>query len=248
MSGPLEQFEITKYIPIQIGALDLSVTNSALAMAVIVFASGYLIVNGMMRKALVPGRLQSAAELLYEFIADMIRTNTGEKGLPYLPFVLTMFIAVLFGNLVGMIPYNFTITSHVIVTGTFALIVIGGVTIIGFLKHGMHFLSLFVPEGAPVWLWPIIIPIEVISYISRPISLAVRLFANMMAGHTMLKVFAGFTVSLIASLGFGGFLVGLLPIAINTALIGFEILVALLQAYVFTILTCLYLKDALYLH
>jgi F-type H+-transporting ATPase subunit a len=248
MHSPLEQFKIKEIIPIEVAGYDISITNSTVMMFLIIFLSGYVLVNGIMRKALVPGRFQSLSEMFYEFIESMVRTNIGAKGTPYIPFVLAVFMTVLFGNLLGMIPYMFTITSHIIVTGTLAILVFLSVTVIAIAKHGTHFFSFFIPEGSPAWLWPILIPIEVISYLSRPVSLSIRLFANMMAGHTMMKVFAGFSVSLIAAFGVGGAFLGFMPVLINAALVGFEILVALLQAYVFTILTCLYLKDALYLH
>ena len=241
MAGPLEQFEIKPLIPIHIGNLDLSFTNSALMMSFAVAGVTIFIVGAMGRHALVPGRLQSAAEMSYETIAGMVRENVGNAGFQYFPFIFSLFMFILFGNLIGMIPYGFTFTSHIIVTFTLAAVVILLVTLVGLMRHGFHFFSYFMPAGAPIWMAPIIVPIEVISYLSRPISLSVRLFANMMAGHTMLKVFAGFTVAL-------GVLGGWAPLIINVALTGFEILVAVLQAYVFTILTCLYLHDAIHLH
>jgi F-type H+-transporting ATPase subunit a len=202
----------------------------------------------MKQRALVPGRLQSLAEMFYEFVAGMVRENAGHDAKPYFPFVFTLFMFILFGNMLGMIPYTFTFTSHIIVTFGMALTVFVFVTVLALMKHGLHFFSFFMPHGAPVALAPILIPIEVISYVMRPVSLSIRLFANMMAGHTMLKVFAGFTVLMIGGLGSVGFLVGIVPIAINVALTGFEFLVAFLQAYVFSILTCLYIRDALELH
>ncbi|CAK0751963.1 ATP synthase subunit a [Azospirillaceae bacterium] len=205
-------------------------------------------VLGMRQRALVPGRLQSMAELLYQFVANMVRENAGHDAKPFFPFVFTLFAFIMFGNLLGMIPGAFTYTSHIIVTFALALVVFLFVTLLGLVKHGLHFFSLFMPHGVPMVLAPILVPIELISYLSRPISLSVRLFANMMAGHTMLKVFAGFTVMMGASMGTTGYLAGMGPVIINIALIGFEILVALLQAYVFSILTCLYIRDALELH
>ena len=241
MAGPLEQFEIKPLIPIHIGNLDLSFTNSALMMTIAAGAVTLFLVGGIGARAAVPGRWQSAAEMSYEFIAGMVRDNVGSEGRQYFPFVFTLFMFILFGNLIGMIPYGFTFTSHIIVTFGLAALVFLLVTFVGLARHGMHFFSYFMPSGVPIWMAPIIVPIEVISYLSRPISLSVRLFANMMAGHTMLKVFAGFTVAL-------GVLGGWAPLLINVALTGFEILVAVLQAYVFTILTCLYLHDAVHLH
>jgi F-type H+-transporting ATPase subunit a len=180
------------------------------------------------------------AELSYEFVVNLIRDTVGSEGRRYFPFVFTIFMFVLFGNMLGMVPYSFTFTSHIIVTFAMALVVFVGVTILGFVKHGLHFFSFFVPPGVSIAMWPLLIPIEILSYFSRPISLSVRLFANMLAGHTLLKVFAGF----VPALG----LAGVLPLAFVTALSGLEIVIAFLQAYVFAILTCLYINDALHLH
>ncbi|MFN4088338.1 MAG: F0F1 ATP synthase subunit A [Alphaproteobacteria bacterium] len=240
MAGPLEQFQIKPIVPIEVAGIDLSFTNSALWMALAVASATFFIAGGMQRRAAVPGRWQAAAEMTYEFIAHMVRDNVGNEGRKYFPFVFSLFMFVLFGNLLGMIPYSFTFTSHIIVTFGLAMTVFITVTLIGLMRHGLHFFSLFMPKGVPIWLAPIIIPIELISYLSRPISLSVRLFANMMAGHTMLKVFAMFTVML--------GLLGIAPLVVNVALTGFEFLVAVLQAYVFTILTCLYLHDSVHLH
>ena len=192
-------------------------------------------------KSLIPNKLQLIAEMIYEFVAKMINDTAGQDARPYFPFILSLFLFVLFSNMIGMIPYSFTITSHIVVTFALAIVIFFGVTIIGFLKHGIKYLELFVPKGVPKLLLPLIIVIEIISYLSRPISLSVRLFANMMAGHTMLKVFGGFVVSL-------GLVGGWLPLGFSVALTGLEILVAFLQAYVFAILTCIYLNDALHLH
>jgi F-type H+-transporting ATPase subunit a len=189
---------------------------------------------------LVPGRWQSMAEMSYEFIANMIRENVGAEGRKYFPFIFTLFMFILVGNLVGMIPFAYTFTSQIIVTFAMAATIFIGVTVIGLVRHGLHFFSLFVPSGTPLILAPLLIPIEIISYFVRPVSLSVRLFANMMAGHTMMKVFGTFT----AMLG----LLGVAPIVLLVALTGFEIMVAVLQAYVFTVLTCLYLNDAIHLH
>ena len=180
------------------------------------------------------------AELSYEFIVGLLRDTVGPDGRRYFPFVFTLFMFVLFGNMLGMIPYSFTFTSHIIVTFALAALVFVGVTILGFVKHGFHFFSFFVPPGISVALWPLMIPIEIISYLSRPISLSVRLFANMLAGHTLLKVFAGF----VPVLG----VAGVVPLAFVAALSGLELLIAFLQAYVFAILTCLYINDALHMH
>lgn len=239
--SPLAQFEIKRLIPIQIGNIDASFTNSAMWMVIAVLCATLLMTWSMSRRAMVPGRLQSIAELSYEFIANMLQENVGSAGRQYFPFIFTLFLFILFANVLGMIPYSFTPTSHIIVTFAMAAVVFIGVTAIGFLRHGAHFLSLFVPKGVPWPLLLLLVPIEVLSYFIRPVSLSLRLFANMMAGHTMLKVFGGFVVAL-------GILGGWAPLAFVVALTGLEIGIAFLQAYVFTVLTCLYLNDAVHLH
>ncbi len=238
--SPLAQFEIKPLIPIQIGDIDLSYTNSALFMTIGVTLAITLLMLGTRRGALVPGRLQSVAELSYEFIANMIRDNVGQAGRKYFPFIFTLFMFVFFGNMLGMVPYSFTYTSHIIVTFAMALLVFVGVTVVGFKTHGIRFLGFLMPTGIPVFMAPLIIPIEILSYFTRPVSLALRLFANMTAGHTMLKVFASFVFAL------GVF--GVVPLALVAALTGLEFIIAFLQAYVFTILTCVYLNDALHMH
>ena len=238
--SPLAQFEIKTLIPMQVGDINVSFTNSSLFMVATVLGISLFLLAGMRRGALVPGRWQSVVELSYIFIANLIKDTVGSEGRPYFPFIFTIFMFVLFGNLFGMIPYSFTFTSHIVVTFTMALFVFLGVTAIAIAKHKMHFFSFFMPPGVPMYMAPLLIPIEIISYLSRPISLSVRLFANMLAGHTLMKVFAGFIVAL------GVF--GVAPWAFIVALTGLEIVIAFLQAYVFTILTCLYLNDALHLH
>jgi F-type H+-transporting ATPase subunit a len=237
---PLEQFTIERIIPIHFGSLDASYTNSALLMTVAVVLITAFVLLSTRHAALVPGRWQSMAEMAYEFIASMIDDNVGEEGRQYFPFVFTLFMFILFGNVLGLIPYSFTFTSHIIVTFALAAVVFIGVTVIGIVRHGFHFLSLFVPHGVPKVLLLLLVPIELLSYFIRPFTLSIRLFANMMAGHTMLAIFAGF----VAAMG----LVGILPLGVDVLLIFLEILVAVLQAYVFTILTCLYLADAIHLH
>ena len=245
---PLHQFQIQRYVPINIGGLDASFSNSSLYMVIAVALITGFIVYGMRGRALIPGRLQSLAELFYEFVANLVRDNAGPDARKYFPFVFSLFMFIMIGNLLGLIPGTFTFTSHIIVTFGLALTVFVFVTLLGLIKHGFHFFTLFMPSGVPMALAPILIPIEILSYLSRPVSLSIRLFANMMAGHTMLKVFGGFSVLLGGALGGLGYTVGILPLVINIALVGFEILVAMLQAYVFTILTCLYIRDALELH
>ena len=238
---PLKQFEIKPIVPIEVAGLDLSFSNASLLMVIGALLTITFMNIGMSRRALIPGRWQAAGETLYEFIANMIKEQTGAKGREYFPFIFTVFMVVLMGNLLGMVPFSFTYTSHIIVTFALAMVVFLTVTIIGFLKHGLHYLSLFAPSGVPLPLLFLVVPIELIAYLSRPISLSVRLFANMMAGHTMLKVFAGFAVML-------GAIGGIAPLLLIIALTGFEFLIAFIQAYVFAVLTCVYLKDALELH
>lgn len=243
--SPLEQFVIHRVVPIEIGGVDASITNSAIFMLIAVGLSTLFLVAATARGALVPGRLQSLAEMSYEFIANMLRENVGTQGKKYFPFIFTLFMFLLFGNVLGMIPYAFTYTSHIIVTFALALVVFVGVTIIGFIKHGFRFLKLFVPSGVPAFLLPLLVVIEILSYLTRPISLSVRLFANMAAGHTMLKLFGSFVVGL----GAWGFIVaGAAPLAFVIALTALEIGIAFLQAYVFTILSCIYLNDAVNMH
>ena len=241
-TNPMHQFNVYKIGPeIKINGIDLSFTNASLFMLISgIFISLFLLLGTKDRK-IVPGKFQVISEMLYNFISKMISDTAGKKAKPYFSFIFSLFIFVLFCNMVGMLPYSFTVTSHIIVTFVLAAFIFFGVTIIGFIKHGFGYLKLFVPSGVPVVLLPLIVVIEVISYLSRPVSLSVRLFANMMAGHTMMKVFGGFVISL-------GIVGGWLPLGFSVALTGLEILVAFLQAYVFAILTCIYLNDALNLH
>jgi F-type H+-transporting ATPase subunit a len=240
----MEQFEIHRWVPIRLGSIDLSFTNASFWMLVAVLVATLVMLNMGRARELVPGRWQSLAETLYDFVAGMVRENVGDGGKPYFPFIFSLFLFVMFLNLLGMVPLSFAVTSHIIVTFALALFIFVGVTIIGFWHHGLHFLGFFVPQGVPAWLMPIMVPIEIISYFVRPVSLSVRLFANMVAGHVILKLFAGFVISLGALF----FPLGLLPFVAVVGFTGFEIFIALLQAYVFTILTCLYLNDALNMH
>lgn len=247
MADPIHQFVITPIMPLEIGGLNLAFTNSALWMTIgAALATGffYAAINN---RQIVPGRLQAFAEIFYEFVAGMIRENTGEHGKQYFPFIFTLFIVVLMGNVLGLIPYSFTYTSHIIVTGILAVAVFLAVTFFGFFNHGLHFLSLFSPPGIPLLLKFLIVPIELLSFVIRPVTLSVRLFANMMAGHLMLKVFAGFSTMLIGA-GIGGALMSVVPMVFNVALLMLELLVAVLQAYIFAILTSIYLKDTVDLH
>jgi F-type H+-transporting ATPase subunit a len=247
VADPIHQFVIEPIIPLEIAGLNLSFTNSSLWMLIAATVSCTFLLLATREKAMVPGRLQATAEIMYEFIANMVRENIGSKGRQYFPLIFTLFMIVLFGNVLGLIPMSFTYTSHIIVTGTLAMMIFFAVTIFGFINHGTHFLSLFAPSGVPFILQFLIIPIELLSFLIRPITLSVRLFANMMAGHLILKIFAGFSTMLIG-LGFGGFILGLVPMAFNVAMLLLELLVAVLQAYIFAILSCIYLKDTVDLH
>jgi len=240
--NPMHQFEVYRIGPeISFGGIDVSFTNSSFFMMVSALSILFILFVGTKKKSFIPSKIQLLSEMIYAFVAKMLNDTAGTKAKPFFPFIFSIFMFVLFCNMIGMIPYTFTVTSHIIVTFALASFIFIGVTIIGFINHGIKYLKIFVPSGVPYVLLPIIVIIEVISYLSRPISLSVRLFANMMAGHTMLKVFGGFVISL-------GFLGGWLPLSFSVALTGLEILVAFLQAYVFAILTCIYLNDALNLH
>ncbi len=244
-NDPIHQFQISKLLPLEVGGYDVSFTNSALFMvAAVVMSSAFLIMSTSGR-GLIPNRLQSVSEMTYEFVANLLRESAGSEGMRFFPLVFSLFVFILITNLFGMFPYFFTVMSHIIITAALALMVIGIVLIYGFWRNGLGFLKLFVPQGVPLVLAVVIVPIEILSFISRPISLSVRLFANMLAGHITLKVFAGFIVSL-SALGFGGVLGSILPLAFTVALTALEFLVAFLQAYVFAILTCMYLNDAIH--
>ena len=240
-SNPLEQFTIKPLIDMELMGYNISFTNSSafmVASALAVSAFMYLVLS---RPQMVPGRLQVAGELLYQFIAKMLHDNVGKEGKAYIPLIFSIFTFILSCNLLGMMPYSFTATSHIIITFALAMLIFTVITLVGFIRHGLHFLSLFLPEGTPSWLAPLIILIELFAYLARPISLSLRLAANMIAGHVLLKVMAGFMISLAIFLK-------PLPFPLIVILIGFEVFVALLQAYIFTILSCVYLNDAVNLH
>jgi F-type H+-transporting ATPase subunit a len=250
MAGPsidaLGQFRLTSGL----GPVGASV-NFTNANEMMLVAGGIVVVLfavGLRSRAVVPGRLQSLVEILYEFIYNMCVDTIGPEGRKFFPLVFTLFIFILLGNLLGLFPYFFAFTSGIVVTLTMALFVFLFSTAVGFYVHGFRFLKFFVPDGVPGWLLPLLVPIEIISYLSRPVSLSVRLFANMTAGHVMLEVFAGFMILLTASLGVFGAVASIIPLGLNVALMGLEVLVACLQAYVFAILTCLYLHDAVHMH
>jgi F-type H+-transporting ATPase subunit a len=244
---PIHQFQIINLFSFgKIGDADIAFTNSALFMLIAVVALTAFLVLGTAGGNLVPTRLQSAAELSYEFVASMIRSTAGQEGMRFFPFVFTIFMFVLLLNMMGLIPYAFTVTSHIVITAALALTVFFTVLIYGLMRHGLHFFNLFVPKGVPIYILPMIIAIEILSFISRPISHSVRLFANMLAGHIALKVFAGFIILLGGALGAIGWVGGILPFAMIVGLTALEMLVAFLQAYVFAILTCIYLNDAIH--
>ncbi|MBI3504002.1 MAG: F0F1 ATP synthase subunit A [Proteobacteria bacterium] len=244
MASPLEQFQIEPIFPLKIAGQNLAFTNSALAMTISAGLAVALLIFASSRISLVPSRIQSVAEIFYETIANMVRDNVGTEGMRFFPFVFSLFVFLLFGNLIGLVPGAFAFTSHIAVTFALAATIFVTVTIIGFAVHGTHFFRTFLPEGVPMAVAPIIIPIEIISYLSRPISLSVRLFANMVAGHIILKVFAGFVIAA----GTFYLLPGALPFSMLVGFVALEFLVALLQAYIFTILTCIYLNDAIHMH
>jgi F-type H+-transporting ATPase subunit a len=239
----MAQFEIYTLIPIEIGGYDVSFTNASLWTVLAAGAAALFLTVTVKRDGIIPNRLQSMAELAYGFILDTVKESVGEAGIKYFPLVLTLFAFILFCNLFGMIPYSFTVTSHIAITFALAMAVFLLVIAVGFWKNGLGFLRLFAPADVPLALMPLIIPIEIISFLSRPISLSIRLAMNMLVGHTLLKVFAGFVGVLLAA---GGLLSGLAlaPLALNVAIIGLEFLIAALQAYVFAVLTCIYLNDA----
>ena len=245
MYNPIHQFQISTIIPIHIGGLDFSFTNSALFMVLTVLGAAAFLLIPTRSRAVVPGRWQSATELTYEFVENTLRESAGSEGLKFFPLVFSLFLFILVANLWGMFPYFFSVTAHIIITAALALTVILTVIIYGFRKNGLHFFKLFVPSGVPKVILPFIVVIEVLSFVSRPISLSIRLFANILAGHITLKVFAGF-VTLLGSAGFLGVLGAVLPLLGTVALTALEFLVAALQAYVFAILTSLYLNDAIH--
>jgi F-type H+-transporting ATPase subunit a len=246
MAGPIEQFQITKIATIgHVGGQEIAFTNSSLYMVIAVAGISLLMLGATHSRSLVPGRLQSIAELSYEFVADTLKSSAGSEGMRFFPLVFSLFMFILVANVIGIVPYTFTVTSHIIITASLALLVFLTVIVYGVYRHGFGFLRLFVPSGIPIYILPLIVLIEVMSFLSRPISHSVRLFANMLAGHITLKVFGGF-VTMLGGLGVIGWVGATLPLALTVALTALELLVAFLQAYVFTILTCIYLNDAIH--
>ena len=244
---PIEQFQIHNLFPIaKIGNTEIAFTNSAAFMLVAVLGLTAFLVMATAGRNLVPSRLQSAAEIAYEFVATTVRSTAGAEGMKFFPFVFSIFMFVLTLNMIGLIPYSFTVTSHIIVTAALAFTVFFTVLIYGFVRNGWHFFNLFVPKGVPVYILPLVVAIEILSFVSRPISHSVRLFANMLAGHITLQVFASFIILLGTGLGVVGWIGGVLPFLMIVILFALETLVAFLQAYVFAILTCIYLNDAIH--
>jgi F-type H+-transporting ATPase subunit a len=246
-ADPIHQFQINNIFPLgTVGGQEIAFTNSALFMGIAVVGVALLMITATARRSLVPGRMQSLAEVSYEFVADMIKSTAGTEGMRFFPFVFTIFMFVLFLNVLGMLPLaGFAVTSHIIVTAALALLVFFTVIIYGLAHNGLRFFKLFVPSGIPIYILPLIVFIEIMSFLSRPISHSVSLFANMLAGLIALKVFAGF-IPLLAGLGMLGLAGATLPLGMVVALTALELLVAFLQAYVFTILTCIYLNDAIH--
>jgi F-type H+-transporting ATPase subunit a len=246
MDDPIHQFNIIKYFTLgHIGGHEIAFTNSALFMLIAVAGISLLLIGATRPRSLVPGRLQSIAEMSYEFVADTVRSTAGTEGMRFFPFVFSIFMFVLFINLIGLIPYSFTVTTHIVITASLALMVFLTVIVYGLWRNGLSFFKLFVPSGIPIYILPLVTAIEVMSFLSRPISHSVRLFANMLAGHITLKVFAGF-IGLLGAWGILGYAGAVLPLALTVALTALELLVAVLQAYVFAILTCIYLNDAIH--
>src|SRR3954469_12629946 len=243
---PIHQFQIKNILTFgRIGGVEFALTNSALFMFAALAVIALLMLGATGSRALVPGRLQSIAEMSYEFVATTLRSTAGTEGMRFFPFVFTIFMFVLTVNLIGLIPYSFTVTSHIIITVSLALLVFLTVVFYGFWNNGLHFFQPFVPSGIPIYILPLVVFIEVLSFLSRPVSHSVRLFANMLAGHITLKVFGGF-VTMLGALGVFGWLGAVLPLGLTVALTALELLVAFLQAYVFAILTCIYLNDAIH--
>lgn len=245
--SPLEQFEIVKLFPMEVQGFDVSFTNSSLFCTLILVTTMYLFRLSISNKAIIPNQWQTVAEELYSFVYNMVTENVGKEGLKYFPLIFSLFMFILIANLLGMIPYSFTVTSHIIVTFGLSLSIFIGVTLIGFYTHRVHFFSILLPSGTPLLLSFFLVIIELISYIARAFSLAIRLFANLMSGHSLLKILAGFAWTML-SIGGIFYLLSLIPLVVVFAVTGLEVGIAMLQAYVFTILTCLYLNDAIHLH
>lgn len=244
MADPMHQFQISPIIPIEVGGIDISFTNSSLWVLIGAVLSIVIMGLAASRKSIVPGRIQLIGEEIYGFVEGMVTDNIGQKGKEYFPLVFTVFMVVAMGNMLGMVPYSFTYTSHLAVTASMALMIFAIVLLVGIIRHGFHFFSLFIPSDVPMLMMPLVVAIEIVSFISRPVTLSVRLFANMVAGHVLMKVIAGFAI-MFASMGGVVALGSILPVAFNVVMIGFEFFIAFIQAYVFAVLTCIYLKDTI---
>jgi F-type H+-transporting ATPase subunit a len=242
---PIHQFTVEPFVPLHLFGLDISFTNASLFMLLVIGLVCIVMLIGTSQRSIVPGRLQSAAEMSYEFVASTVKMSAGTEGMKFFPLIFTIFMFILACNLLGLLPFSFSITSQLVITFALAIVVILVVLAVGLSRHGLHFLKLFVPSGVTIWLLPFIVVIEVISFLIRPITLSVRLFANMLAGHITLKVMAGFVVALLGA-GVATWFVAPLPFLANVVLLGFELFVAVLQAYIFTILSCVYLNDAIH--
>ena len=242
---PIHQFAVQPFVPFHLFGLDISFSNASLFMLLVIGLVCIVMLVGTSQRSIVPGRLQSAAEMSYEFVASTVKMSAGTEGMKFFPLIFTIFMFILACNLFGLLPFSFSITSQLIVTFALAIVVILVVLAVGLSRHGLHFLKLFVPSGVTIWLLPFIVVIEVISFLIRPITLSVRLFANMLAGHITLKVMAGFVAALLGA-GFATWIIAPLPFLANVVLLGFELFVAVLQAYIFTILSCVYLNDAIH--
>ena len=242
---PIHQFTVQPFVPVHLFGLDLSFTNASLFMVLVVALVCIVMLIGTSQHSIVPGRLQSAAEMSYEFVASTVKMSAGTAGMKFFPLIFSIFMFILACNLLGLLPFSFSITSQLVITFALAILVILVVLAVGFSRHGLHFLKLFVPSGVTIWLLPFIVVIEVISFLIRPVTLSVRLFANMLAGHITLKVMAGFVTALLGA-GLATWIVAPLPFLANVVLLGFELFVAVLQAYIFTILSCVYLNDAIH--
>jgi F-type H+-transporting ATPase subunit a len=239
--SPLHQFELENWVPISLGGIDISINKAVVFMWIVIAVAAVLMVMAGSARKLVPGKLQSLAEMMVDFIRSMILDTMGKEGMRFFPLIATLFLFILFSNLIGLIPGSYTVTSQIIVTAVFSFVVYGISLVLGFMFHGVKFLGILVPPGTPGWLVPLMIPIEIISQVARPVSLAVRLFANMTAGHVMLAVLFSLTIG-------GGLLIGWLPFAFTVAIYALEFGIAFIQAYIFSILTCVYLGDAFHLH
>jgi F-type H+-transporting ATPase subunit a len=243
---PIHQFEITNFFVFgKIGGVEIAFTKSALFMMISLAAIALLMIGGTSARAMVPGRVQGVAEMSYDFVASTLQSTAGSEGMRFFPLVFSLFMFILTVNVIGLVPYTFAVTAQIIITVSLALLVFVTVLVYGFWKHGLHFFKLFVPSGVPIYILCLVVPIELLSFLSRPISHSLRLFGNILAGHITLKVFAGF-VTMLGAFGFFGWVGALLPLGMTIALTALELLVAFLQAYVFTILTCIYLNDAIH--